>query len=37
MAVGKKITDLPASGSLKDTNLAIVHAEMERREARLLS
>lgn len=25
MAVGKKITDLPASGSLKDTNLAIVH------------
>lgn len=25
MAVGKKITDLPASGSLKDTNLVIVH------------
>lgn len=25
MAVGKKITDLTASGSLKDTNLAIVH------------
>lgn len=25
MAVGKKITDLPASGSLKDTDLAIVH------------
>lgn len=25
MAVGKKITDLTASGSLKDTNLAIIH------------
>lgn len=25
MAVGKKITDLKASGSLKDTNLAIIH------------